>query len=311
MIAGSKLNVEQGSAAPRGSETMEQTTTEFDVDDPELPREVADRAFASGGYPYEERMRKSAYGDRLKELQRELVKLQKHLQESGERLVIVFEGRDAAGKGGTIKRYLEHLNPRRNRIVALPKPDEGERGQWYFQRYAAQLPPAGETALFDRSWYNRAGVEPVMGFSTPEETTQFLDAAPKFERMLVDDGIHLFKFWLAIGREMQMKRFHARRHNLLKAWKLSPVDLAALSHWDSYSRARDAMLAATSAPDAPWTVVLSNDKRRARVAVIQSVLSRLDYAGRDAEVIGAGDDRIVLDAATFLRKMQKEGTPEV
>jgi polyphosphate kinase 2 len=215
---------------------------------------------------------------------------------------MLFEGRDAAGKGGTIRTYLKNLNPRYNITVALPKPSDREDTQWYFQRYVEWLPAAGEQVLFDRSWYNRAGVESVMGYCTPEETTKFLDEVPHFERLLVNDGIHLFKFWLSIGREMQMKRFHDRVHDPLKRWKMSPVDFEALARFDSYSEARTRMFHATHTEHAPWTVVLSNDKGRARLAVLRHVLRSIDYAGRDLNAIGPVDDKITLDPERFLRQ---------
>ncbi len=274
--------------------------TDFDLNDPELPRRIKQKAMQSGGYPYEKKLDKDTYWDELGALHRELVKLQASIQESGERIAIVFEGRDAAGKGGTIKRFLEHLNPRTNRIVALPKPSDRERGEWYFQRYVSHLPSAGESALFDRSWYNRAGVEPVMGFSTPEQTQHFLSEAPRFEQMLVDDGIHFFKFWLDMGREMQIKRFHDRRHDPLKVWKLSPIDLKALGQWDEYTAARDAMLEATDTPYAPWTVIRANDKRRLRLNVMRTVLLQLDYKDKDLKAIGEIDPQIVLSVKQYL-----------
>jgi polyphosphate kinase 2 len=223
------------------------------------------------------------------------------MAKAGERIVLVFEGRDAAGKGGTIKTILEFLNPRYNIIAALPKPNDRERTQWYFQRYIDWLPAAGEMVLFDRSWYNRAGVEPVMGFCKPEETELFLDEAPEFEKRLTKDGIRLFKFWLSIGREMQLKRFHDRRHDPLKTWKLSPIDLEALNKWDDYSRARDRMLERTDSRHAPWAVIRANDKRRLRLNVIRTVLSGFDYEGKDKKAIGEIDDKIVLSAEDFLK----------
>lgn len=271
----------------------------FDIDNPDLPEWVDDRAFQSGGFPYERKLDRKEYEERLEALQIELVKLQSHLQASGERVALVFEGRDAAGKGGSIKRYLAYLNARHNRIVALSKPSETERGQWYFQRYAATLPTAGEQVLFDRSWYNRAVVEPVMGFCTPEQTEQFLEEAPHFEHMLARDGIRLFKFWLAIGREMQLKRFHDRRHDPLRVWKLSPVDLKAMDLWDDFTARRDDMLRLTHTDWAPWSVVRANDKRRARVNIIAKVLSQLDYPGRDNNLVEEIDDKIVLSAPDF------------
>jgi len=221
------------------------------------------------------------------------VKLQRHLGQSGMRVVLLFEGRDAAGKGGSIFVFRQYLNPRQARTVALPSPTEAERGQWYFQRYVAELPTAGEMVLFDRSWYNRAGVETVMGFCSPAEHRVFLQAAPEFERMLVDHGITLYKFWLDVGRAMQLRRFHERRHNPLKIWKLSPIDYAAMARWDDYTRARDDMFAATDRPPAPWTIVLSNDKRRARLSLIRHVLSTIDYAGKDEHVVRQPDARIL------------------
>ncbi len=275
--------------------------TAFDIENPVLPKQIRKAALGSNGYPYEHKLDKKEYASHLLALQKQLIRLQNHAQATGMRIALVFEGRDAAGKGGTIKRYLEFLNPRTNRIAALPRPSDRERGEWYFQRYIPHLPSAGETTLFDRSWYNRAGVEAVMGFCTPDETTAFLTAAPHFEHMIVHDGIHLFKFWLDIGREMQLFRFHDRRHDPLKAWKLSPIDLKALDHWEGYSRARDAMLKATDTSYAPWSIVLSNDKKRARVAVIQTVLDALDYDGKDEDAIGRIDGKIVMNTRKFLR----------
>lgn len=274
----------------------------FDLDNPELPKKIKEAALASGGYPYDQSLKDKAFEKHLRLLQIELVKLQSHLQESGKRVLALFEGRDAAGKGGTIKRFLENLNPRNARTVALPKPSDREASQWYFQRYAAQLPAGGEITLFDRSWYNRAVVEPVMGFCSPAETTTFLREAPQFERMITDEGIFFFKFWLEIGREMQLRRFHDRRHDPVKIWKLSPVDLKALGMWDDYTVARNRMLAATDTPDTPWTVILGNDKNRARIAAIQSVLYPIDYAGKSFEAIGEIDPNIVLSAEAFLAR---------
>lgn len=274
----------------------------FDLDNPELPTEIRDAVLTSGGYPYDTALKTKEFEAHLRLLQIELVKLQSHLQASGQRVLALFEGRDAAGKGGTIKRFLENLNPRNARTVALPKPSDRETSQWYFQRYVANLPAGGEIALFDRSWYNRAVVEPVMGFCTPEQTTTFLREAPQFERMITDEGIFVFKFWLEIGREMQLKRFHDRRHDPVKIWKLSPVDLKALGMWDDFTAARNRMLAATDMPDTPWTVILGNDKNRARIAAIQSVLYPIEYADKSFEAIGAVDPNIVLSAEAFLAR---------
>ncbi len=265
----------------------------FDLDEPVLPAWIADEAFKSGGYPYDEPMKDKDYEAQLTTLQIELVKLQRHVNQSGMRVVLVFEGRDAAGKGGSIFAFRQYLNPRSARLVALPAPSEIERGQWYFQRYVAQLPTAGEMVLFDRSWYNRAGVEPVMGFCTRAEHRQFLDSVPGFERMLVGQGTHLFKFWLTVGFEMQLKRFHERRHDPLKIWKLSPVDYAAMGKWDAYTRARDEMFIASHTAEAPWTVLRSNDKKRARLEVIRHVLSTLAYPGKDKKAIGRTDPMIL------------------
>jgi polyphosphate kinase 2 len=273
----------------------------FDLDDPVLPDWIETGALSSGGYPYAEEMGRSEYERLLHGLQIELVKLQNHIAATGIRIVTVFEGRDAAGKGGTILAIREFMNPRAARMVALPKPSERERGEWYFQRYAAHLPTSGEVVLFDRSWYNRAGVEPVMGFCTPGEYRQFLVQAPVFEAMVAEAGIVVFKFWLDIGREMQLKQFHQRRHDPLKVWKLSSIDYAAMEKWDEYTRARDRMFAATHKPGTPWTVALFNDKRRGRLAVIRRVLSAIPYRGKDAKVVGRPDPAI-LGAPSLLRK---------
>jgi polyphosphate kinase 2 len=232
--------------------------------------------------------------ERLKAaLQIELLKLQGWVKDSGERLVVLFEGRDAAGKGGTIKRFMEHLNPRTAHVVALAKPSDVERGQWYFQRYITQLPTAGEIVLFDRSWYNRAGVEHVMGFCTPKEHLEFLRQAPVLERMLVNSGLRLVKLWFSVSREEQARRFKERRNDPLKQWKLSPVDLASHGKWDEYTRAKEAMFFHTDTADAPWTVIRSDDKKRARIECMRFVLAGLPYAGKDARVVGTPDPRIV------------------
>lgn len=267
-----------------------------------LPPEIEERAFTSGGYPYDKRMKRKPYEKELLQLQIELLKVQDWAKKSGERIVIIFEGRDAAGKGGAIHRFTQHLNPRALRVVALPRPTDVERGQWYFQRYIEQLPTRGEMVLFDRSWYNRAGVEPVMGFCTEEQHAEFLEQAPKLEQLLVDDGIRLFKIWLHIGREMQIKRQHARASDPLKRWKLSPVDYKAIDHWDDYSRAFEKMIKATDTPHAPWTVILANDKLRTRLNVIRFVLSELPYSGRSEKDIGQIDRKIVLEGEEVLAR---------
>jgi polyphosphate kinase 2 len=272
----------------------------FDINNPELPKSIKKAAFGSGDYPYENELDSDDYDTQFHALQKQLVLHQAHMAKAGTRTIIVFEGRDAAGKGGTIKRFLENLNPRQNIIAALPKPNDRERTQWYFQRYVDWLPAAGEMVLFDRSWYNRAGVEPVMGFCTPEQTEHFLDEAPEFEKRLTNDGIKVFKLWLSIGREMQLKRFHDRAHDPLKTWKLSPIDLKALELWGDYSEARDRMLDRTDCPHARWTVIRANDKRRLRLNAIRTVLHGLDYEGKDETEIGEIDRKIVLSAEEFL-----------
>ncbi|VAW16311.1 Polyphosphate kinase 2 [hydrothermal vent metagenome] len=273
---------------------------DFDIDDPHLSKTIADGAMVSGNYPYKKKLGRQRYERQLLAMQVELVKLQSHLNKRGERIIIVFEGRDAAGKGGAIKRYSENINPRQARVVALSKPSDRERSQWYFQRYVSHLPIAGETVLFDRSWYNRGVVEPVLGFCTPEQTEAFLGEAPEFERMLTNDGIYLFKFWLNISRLMQIKRFHQRRHDPLKNWKLSPIDLLALGKWDDYTKARNEMLRRTHSEHAPWMVIRANDKRRARLAVISHVLSTLGYKGKDEDKISQTDRKIAMKAPDFL-----------
>ncbi|MBN7775667.1 polyphosphate kinase 2 [Nitratireductor aquimarinus] len=272
----------------------------FDIDDPDLPDWVKERELTAGGFPYDEKMDRDDYEKQLETLQIELVKLQAWMQKSGARVMALFEGRDAAGKGGTIARIRTYLNPRNARNVALPKPTETERGQWYFQRYVTHFPTSGELVTFDRSWYNRGGVEPVMGFCTPEQHEQFLNEAPDFERAIVNDGIHFFKFWLNIGQETQLERFHDRRHSALKYWKFSPMDVAGIQKWDAYSRARDTMLERTHSTHAPWTVVRANDKRRARLAVIRRILLAIAYDGRDLDAIGPEDQLIIGTGPGFL-----------
>jgi polyphosphate kinase 2 len=273
----------------------------FDLEDPVLPRSIKKKALESGGFPYDEKMDSDAYDAEMLQAQRQLALLQHDQAKTGKRIVIVFEGRDAAGKGGSIAAYLENLNPRFNMAVALPKPSDRERTQWYFQRYVDWMPAAGEQVLFDRSWFNRAGVEPVMGFCTPDETKRFLEAVPDFEKMLVEDGVHLFKFWLTIGREMQLKRFHDRRHDPLKVWKLSPIDLEALKRFDDYTKARNRMLEASHTAHAPWRIVFNNDKKRGRLGIIRSVLHALSYEGKDEKLIGPIDGKIVVTPQAFMK----------
>ena len=272
----------------------------FDVDDPQLPDWIDKKAMSSGGYPYEEKLKEKEYDKTIEALQIELVKLQAWLQKTSGRALILFEGRDAAGKGGTIAAVREYMNPRSARNVALTKPTDTERGQWYFQRYVSHFPTVGEFVTFDRSWYNRAGVEPVMGFCTPAEHEKFLTEAPALERMIVNEGIYFFKFWLNIGQEMQLKRFHDRRHSPLTNWKFSPMDIAGISKWDDYTAKRDLMLKRTHTKHAPWIIVEGNDKRRSRIAVIRRILLTLPYEGRDLDVIGKEDEKIIGEGPGFL-----------
>lgn len=265
----------------------------FDIDNPKLPDWIDKHSLRAGGYPYDKKLDESEYEKTIERLQIELVKMQYWLQASGRRVMIVFEGRDAAGKGGTIFVVRQYMNPRSARNVALPKPTETERGQWYYQRYISHFPTAGEFVTFDRSWYNRAGVEPVMGFCTPEEHQRFLRETPTLEGMIVNEGIHFLKFWLDIGQETQLERFHDRRHDPLKQWKFSPMDVAGITKWDDYTRMRDSMMTATHSSHAPWTVLRANDKRRARIGAIRHILLSLPYDGRDDKVIGKEDPQIV------------------
>jgi polyphosphate kinase 2 len=246
-----------------------------------------------GAYPYRNLMSRKSYEQHKYRLQVELLKLQAWVKETGARVVILFEGRDAAGKGGTIKRFMEHLNPRGARVVALEKPSEVERGQWYFQRYVSQLPTAGEIVLFDRSWYNRAGVERVMGFCTDAEYAEFMRQCPEFERNLVRSGIHVIKFWFSVSRKEQRRRFKERKSHPLKHWKLSPIDLASLDKWDEYTKAKESMFFYTDTADSPWTVIKSDCKKRARLNAMRYVLQRLPYTSKDTDAIGPVDPLLV------------------
>jgi polyphosphate kinase 2 len=253
----------------------------------------------SGVYPYKYLMTRKNYERQKYQLQVELLKLQSWVKATGQKLIILFEGRDAAGKGGTIKRFMEHMNPRGSRVVALEKPSEVERGQWYFQRYVEHLPTAGEIVLFDRSWYNRAGVERVMGFCSQDEYVEFMRQAPEFERNLVRSGVHLIKFWFSVSREEQRRRFKERESHPLKQWKLSPVDMASLDKWDEYTRAKEAMFYYTDTTEAPWAAIKSDCKKRARLNAMRYVLHRLDYTGKDLERIGPLDPLLVGRANSF------------
>jgi polyphosphate kinase 2 len=258
------------------------------------------RLFESGEYPYRSHMRTAPYEAHMLELQREMLKAQRWIEQTGQRVIILFEGRDAAGKGGTIKRFTEHMNPRTARIVALQKPTDRERTQWYFQRYIAHLPAAGEIVMFDRSWYNRAGVERVMGFCTPNEYLEFMRQCPEVERMLVRSGITLLKFWFSVSRDEQRRRFAQRETDPLKQWKLSPIDRASLNKWDEYTEAKEAMFFYTDTADAPWTIVKSDDKKRARLNAMQYLLSQFPYEGKDHSIVTGPDPLIVGASANVI-----------
>lgn len=265
------------------------------------PEQIKD-LFRNGKYPYKTKIRKGAYEHHKEELQVELLKVQSWVRETGQRIVILFEGRDAAGKGGTIKRFMEHLNPRAARVVALEKPTEYELGQWYFQRYIEHLPSAGEMVFFDRSWYNRAGVERVMGFCDSLEYLEFMRQVPDLERMLVRSGIRLFKFWFSVTHEEQDRRFKARIGDPLKQWKLSPIDQESQGKWDEYTEAKEAMFFYTDTADAPWTIVKSDDKKRARLNCMQHFLAELDYPGKDQHVVRGPDPLIVGASSQVIEK---------
>ncbi len=262
--------------------------------DAEAPtREKIRQAFESGKYPYRTKLSRSVYEKQKAQLQAELLKVQLWAQETGQKFVLLFEGRDAAGKGGTIKRFMEHLNPRQARVVALNKPTWEEKGQWYYQRYIKELPTVGEMVFYDRSWYNRAGVERAMGFCTPNEYLEFMRQTPELERMLVRSGIQLYKYWFSVTRDEQMRRFKSREIDPLKQWKLSPIDKASLDKWDDYTEAKEAMFFYTDTADAPWTIVKSNDKKRARLNCMRHFLSTLDYPDKDHDILGQPDPLIV------------------
>jgi polyphosphate kinase 2 len=257
------------------------------VDEKELARD------AEAYYPYKKKLKRADYEAQKYELQIELLKMQNWVRDSGERIIMMYEGRDAAGKGGTIKRMMEHLNPRGARVVALEKPSDLEKGQWFFQRYINNLPSTGEIVMFDRSWYNRAGVERVMGFCNPAEYLEFLRQAPQIERMLVNSGVRLYKMWFSVTRQEQLRRFRSREQDPLKHWKLSPVDLASLDKWDDYTAAKQNMFFHTHTADAPWTVVKSDDKKRARLNAMRHLLHTLPYPNKNEEVACAPDPLIV------------------
>ena len=263
---------------------------------PQRDRDVVRRVFETGQYPYTKKLGRKPYEREKARLQVELLKVQDWVKATGGKIVVLFEGRDAAGKGGTIKRFTEHLNPRGARVVALEKPTEAEQTEWFFQRYIRHLPHGGEIVLFDRSWYNRAGVERVMGFCDSREYLEFMRQAPELERMLVRGGIRLFKYWFSVSREEQKRRFEAREKDVLKQWKLSPIDRQSLDKWDDYTAAKEAMFFYTDTADAPWTIIKSDDKKRARLNCMKHFLAALPYTGRDAAVVGRADPLIVASA---------------
>ena len=266
--------------------------------DPDQIRDL----FREGRYPYRTKIRRRAYEQQKQELQVELLKVQAWVKTTGQRIVVICEGRDAAGKGGTIKRFMEHLNPRAARVVALEKPTDHECGQWYFQRYVKHLPTSGEMVFFDRSWYNRAGVERVMGFCDSLEYLEFMRQVPDLERMLVRSGIRLFKYWFSVTREEQWRRFNSRVQDPLKQWKLSPIDQQSRDKWEDYTAAKEAMFFYTDTADAPWTIIKSDDKKRARLNCMQDFLSRLDYPDKAPHVVRGPDPLIVGSSAQVIEK---------
>ena len=286
-----------GGTSPDDMEMLRTTFMEKSTLDDSLGTPESDSLLATdwreGGYPYQFLMSRKSYEKQKYRLQVELLKLQAWVKKTGQRVVILFEGRDAAGKGGAIKRFMEHLNPRGARVVALEKPTDAETGQWYFQRYVEHLPTRGEIVMFDRSWYNRAGVEYVMNFCTFEEYNEFMRQAPEFERNLSRSGIHLIKFWFSVSRKEQLRRFNERERHPLKQWKLSPIDMASLDKWDDYTKAKEAMFFHTDTADAPWSVVKSDCKKRARLNAMRSVLHTLNYDGKDTNRIGVVDPLLV------------------
>ena len=258
--------------------------------------------FKEGKYPYKDRIDRSRYNREKAKLQIELLKVQNWVKTTGQKLVVICEGRDAAGKGGTIKRFMEHLNPRAAKVVALEKPTEHEKGQWYFQRYIEHLPTRGEILFLDRSWYNRAGVERVMGFCDSHDYLEFMRQCPEFERMLVNSGIKLFKYWFSVTKKEQKARFGVRKKDPLKQWKMSPVDDASMGLWSEYTRAKEAMFFYTDTAACPWTIVKSDDKKRARLNCMQSFLSNLDYPDKNYEVVSGSDPLVVGSPAQVLRE---------
>jgi len=294
-------------ASPDDIEAIKQALLQREVAASEHPDEELAPNWREGGYPYLHLMTRRNYERQKYHLQVELLKLQAWVKETGQKVVVLFEGRDAAGKGGTIKRFMEHLNPRGASVVALEKPSEVERGQWYFQRYVQHLPTAGEISLFDRSWYNRAGVERVMGFCTDAEYEEFMRQTPEFERTLVRSGVHLIKFWFSVSREEQRRRFKERETHPLKQWKLSPIDLASLDKWEDYTKAKESMFFHTDTADAPWTVIKSDCKKRARLNALRYILHKLPYTNKDVQQIGTLDTLLVGRAHIVYEIGEKSG----
>ncbi len=298
-------------ASPDDVKMLRDTLFKDEVPTGKLPVSPDDQLsdeWRTGGYPYKNLMTRKNYEKQKYRLQVELLKLQAWVKETGQRVVVLFEGRDAAGKGGAIKRFTEHLNPRGARVVALEKPSEVERGQWYFQRYIQHLPTAGEIVMFDRSWYNRAGVERVMGFCDQDEYAEFMRQCPEFERNLARSGIHLIKFWFSVSRAEQRRRFKERETHPLKQWKLSPIDLASLDKWEDYTKAKEAMFFYTDTADSPWTVVKSDCKKRARLNAMRYILHKLPYKNKDVERIGPLDPLLVGRANVVYERGEHEGT---
>ncbi|MDP2811990.1 MAG: polyphosphate kinase 2 [Rhodocyclaceae bacterium] len=294
-------------ASPDDVEALKQALLQREVAASEHPDDELAPDWREGGYPYRHLMTRRNYERQKYHLQVELLKLQAWVKETGQKVVILFEGRDAAGKGGTIKRFMEHLNPRGAHVVALEKPSDTERGQWYFQRYVQHLPTAGEIALFDRSWYNRAGVERVMGFCSDTEYEEFMRQTPEFERTLVRSGVHLIKFWFSVSRPEQRRRFKERETHPLKQWKLSPIDLASLDKWEDYTKAKESMFFHTDTADAPWTVIKSDCKKRARLNALRYILHKLPYTNKDAVQIATLDTLLVGRAHIVYERGEKAG----
>ncbi|MBK9623088.1 MAG: polyphosphate kinase 2 [Rhodocyclaceae bacterium] len=295
-------------ASPDEVQSLTESLLQQEIAASEHPDDELASGWRDGGYPYRHLMTRKNYERQKYHLQVELLKLQNWVKETGQKVVILFEGRDAAGKGGTIKRFMEHLNPRGAHVVALEKPSETERGQWYFQRYVQHLPTAGEIALFDRSWYNRAGVERVMGFCNDQQYEEFMRQTPEFERTLVRSGVHLIKFWFSVSRPEQRRRFKERESHPLKQWKLSPIDLASLDKWDEYTKAKEAMFFHTDTADAPWTVIKSDCKKRARLNALRFILHKLPYTNKDVTQIGPLDTLLVGRAHIVYERGEKSDT---